>query len=167
MTELTGLEDTVFDIKVMDDGNTDLYHVSRAVMGALEFFRIGTEQNVDATHDEIAIGKAIIQCSMRAFALECALKGVLQTLGISFPREHDLSRLFAELPQEFQHDIEANWKEWTLAPESQGMTFKTFTERHKRDFVEWRYLKGGELESNALSLFAATRAVNSIYRTLD
>ena len=161
MTDLSNSSNSGIAIKIMPDGNADMHHLGTAVQAVLEYYRTGFEQAVAATADEIALGKAIINCTMQAFSLECALKGVYQALGTDFPKIHDISRLLKELPVEHQQAIQANWSEWTLIPETQETTFQDFVEDHKNDFVKWRYLTGGNLESAYFALFAATMAVNA------
>ena len=161
MTDLIDYSDSDITIKIMPDGNIDMRHLARAVQAALEYYRTGFEQAVAASPDEIALGKAVINCSMQAFSLECALKGVYQAFRIDFPKKHDLSRLFAGLPVEHQQAIQANRSEWTLMPETQETAFQDFVEHHKNDFVQWRYLTGENLESAYFGLSAATTAVNA------
>ena len=119
----------------MADGNIDMHHLSRAVLGALEYYRIGDQRGVDASPDEVEVGKAVINSAMQAFGLECALKGLHQALGINFPRSHDLTDLYDNLPVAKQAEIEANWAEWDLMPEPAAMTFREFVAGHHRDFV--------------------------------
>ena len=82
MTELKELEETLIPFEIMDDGRADMNQISRSVHAALEYYRVGDEGGVNATTDEIALGKGIIQCSMQPFALECAIKGLLQSAGV-------------------------------------------------------------------------------------
>jgi hypothetical protein len=160
LTELKELEETLIPFEIMDDGRADMNQISRSVHAALEYYRVGDEGGVNATTDEIALGKGIIQCSMQPFALECAIKGLLQALESSFPTKHNLSILLNKLPPENQEEIQTNWAKWNLAEETQKMTFRKFVEEHKNDFVQWRYLAGQRLESTYLTWFAAIEAVN-------
>ena len=162
----SNMENGSIDIEIMADGHVDMHILSRAVLGALEYWRVGFEEAVNGSPDEIAVGKAVINCAMQAFSLECALKGVHQALGMTFPKDHDLSRLFTNLPSETRHAIETKWVAWTLMPETSAMTFGEFVDEHKNDFVQWRYLTGARLESAYFALFAATMAANSVTREI-
>ena len=170
MAESNPPEETVIPFRLIEDPNgktnADMHHISRSVHAALEYYRVGTETAVNAGPDEIELGKGIIQCSMLAFALECALKGLLQALGQPFPGKHDLLLLFDKLPAEKREEIQAIWTEWTLNPEIQETTFRDFVEAHRNDFVEWRYLEGTRLENRYISWFAATGAVNAVTRAV-
>ena len=167
MDDRNNFANTHITIKMLSDGNIDMHYLSRAVWAALEYYRTGDGRIVAATVDEIETGKAVINCSMQAFGLECALKGVYQAIGKCFAKKHDLSILFEGLPSECQQAIEKNWSKWTLVPETQSMTFRDFIKDHKCDFVNWRYLQGNNLKSESLSLFAATAAVNSTTMALE
>ena len=171
MTEINPSEGAAIPFALIVDPNgrtnADMHHISRSVHSALEYYRIGTEIGVNANPDEIEMGKGIIQCSMLAFALECALKGLFQALGEPFPGKHDLLSLFDKLPIEEQEKIQANWTEWTLFPETQETTFRGFVEAYRGDFVQWRYLEGMRLENKYMSWFAATEAVNAITRAVN
>lgn len=171
MAEINPLEETVIPFRLIDalngKTNADMHHISRSVHAALEYYRVGTERAVNASPDEIAMGKGIIQCSMLAFALECALKGLLQALRKPFPGKHDLLLLFNELPIEKQEAIQAKWTEWTLTPEMRETTFRGFVEAHRADFVEWRYLECTRLENQYFWWFAATEAVNAVTRAVN
>ena len=164
MNEINPSEETVIPFNIMEDGNADMHHISRAAHAALEYYRIGTKENVNATPEEIEMGMGIIQSSMLPFALECALKGLLQALRISFPFTHDLLCLFNKLPTEKQDEIQTNWTLWTLSPETQKTTFRDFIEMHKDDFAKWRYLEGKRLESCYMPWFVATEAVHATTR---
>ena len=171
MTDIDPSEGSVIPFRLIQDRNgktyADMHHISRSVHAALEFYRIGTEAGVNATQDEIEMGKGIIQCSMLAFALECGLKGVLQAMGVPFPQKHNLLSLFDRLPVERQEEIQANWANWTLIPETQETTFRSFIEAHRMDFLEWRYLEGRRLECRYMPWFAATEAVNAVTRAVN
>ena len=147
-----------------------MHQISRVLHAVLECFRVGEIKGVQATDDEIELGKAIIYCSMQPFALECALKGLCQQLGIKFPKGregHDLSVLFNILPLKHQEEIQENWNMWTLAGEMRGVTFEDHVKAHKDDFVQWRYLESTKLESSYLPWFAAIEAVHATRRGLQ
>ena len=168
MTDIDPSEGAVIPFRLIQDPNgktnADMHHISHSVHAALEYYRTGTETAVNATPDEIEMGKGIIQCSMLAFALECGLKGVLQAMGVAFPGKHDLLALFDMLPVDKQEEIQANWANWTLIPETQETTFRSFIAAHTKDFVEWRYLESRRLECRYMPWFAATDAVNAVTR---
>ena len=166
MTDQSNTENIEIHFKVFVDGNIDMHLLSRAVLGALEYHRVGFEEAVAVDPAEIEMGKGVINCAMQAFSLECALKGVHQALGMAFPKSHNLSFLFANLPSENRHAIETSWASWTLVPETGAMTFGEFVDEHRNDFVEWRYLTSARLESAYFGLFAATMAVNTVARDL-
>ena len=170
MTEINQSEATVIPFKLIKDpdGKTyaDMHHISRAVHAALEYYRIGTETGVNATPNEIEMGKGIIQCSMLPFALECALKGLLQALGKTFPRTHNLLSLFDKLPTEKQEKIQTNWTGY-LFPETPQTTFRDFIEPHRADFVNWRYLQGYQLENEYMPWFAAIAVVNAVTKAVN
>ena len=164
MTNQSNTANIPIQVNVMADGNIDMHHLSRAVLGALEYYRIGEQRGVDATPDEVEVGKAVINSAMQAFGLECALKGLHQALGMNFPKTHDLVNLFDGLPAANQAEIQARWAEWDLTPEPQAMTFRKFVEEHAGDFVAWRYLEGNRLENAPLGMLAAIMAVNAVTR---
>ncbi len=164
MTNQSNTGNTPIQVNVMADGNIDMHHLSRAVLGALEYYRIGDQRGVDATPDEVEVGKAVINSAMQAFGLECALKGLHQALGMNFPRTHDLVDLYDNLPPANQAAIQARWAEWDLMLEPQAMTFRKFAEDHESDFVAWRYLEGNRLQNAPFGMFAAIMAVNGVTR---
>ena len=171
MTEINQSEATIITFKLIKnpDGktNADMHHISRAVHAALEYYRIGTAKGVNANPDEIEVGKGIIQCSMLPFALECALKGLLQALGKTFPRTHDLLSLFDKLPTENQEKIQTNWTAWGIFQETQKETFRDFIETHREDFVNWRYLEVNQLENKYMPWFSAIAAVNAVTKAVN
>ena len=171
MPKINRPDETVISFRLIEGPNrktnADMHHISRSVHAALEYYRVGTETAVNASPDEIEMGKGIIQCSMLAFALECALRGLFQALGKPFPGKHGLLALFDNLPKEHREEIQANWTEWTLTPEIQHTTFRGFVEAHRKDLVEWRYLEGTRLENRYMSWFAATEAVNAVARAVN
>ena len=155
-------EEAVINFAIMADGNPDMSFISRSVAGALEFYRVGKEQNTGATPEEITVGKGIINAALQAFALECAFKGLYQTLGTAFPKKHGLTLLYANLPKEARQEIEDKWKEWDFLVAPSQMTFEEFSQDHRDDFIEWRYLKGGRLQSSYHGFYAATMTVNGV-----
>ncbi len=159
--------ETTIRFDIMPDGEADMTFISKSIAGTLEYYRvctteIGTVGNAATTEDEVTVGKGIINCTMQAFALECALKGIYQALGRKFRHIHDLERLYEDLPRDTKQEIEESWKKWTIAPETAMMTFKEFVLDHNRDFEDWRYLQGKRLESAYFAYFAGTRAVNYV-----
>ena len=159
-------ENTEVRFVVMPDGYADMTFISRSIAAALEYYRVGTKENTGYSPEEIAVGTAISNCAMQAFALECAIKAVYQALNKNFAKRHDLYLLYTNLPSSAQQEIEANWKKWTIAPETTEMTFREFVQDHKDDFEDWRYLQGQQMTSAYLAFFVGTQAVNHVADTL-
>jgi len=121
------------------------------------------EGNTQFPHAPRNIGDLVVAAANLAFAVELYIKALLTELQINVPQTHDLSKLYAAIPQPFRNEIEksydANWREhWhgkrasiTIAkgpveqPEwsdyrSQPKDLGAVLDRSGDTFSSWRYI---------------------------
>ena len=146
-------------IKRMPDGNASMKQISLSLRAALEYRRSGTKIGDDV---EIELGEGIIKSTMYLLALETALKGRYQKNNLRFEKTHDLADLYAGLPSEDQKTCEKNWKDsyFLMTSRNRGITLKEFLQKHRSNFINWRYLDKEELELIDIDMYLAITAIN-------
>ena len=99
---------------------------------------------------------------MLSFALELALKGALQRANGKYDHDHDLMKLYEDLPDEDQERIIDQWgQSLFLSPEAKDMGPKCFFSQHRRDFRDWRYMERGRRAIRGQDIHGALIAVNA------
>ena len=100
--------DNIYQLQMMNGDQVDMRALSMCIQRALEEIQVQgiPEARRDATVD---IGMIAINTTMLSFALELALKGALQRANGKYDYDHDLKRLYEDLPDEDQERIIEQW----------------------------------------------------------
>ena len=160
--------DKIYQLQLIYGDQIDMRALSMCIRGALEEIRI--QDIPEARRDEaVDIGMIAIDTTMLSFALELALKGALQRANGKYDHDHDLKRLYEDLPDEDQERIIDQWgQSLFLSPEAKDMGPKCFFSQHRRDFRDWRYMEPGRRTIRGLDIHAALIAVNAAsYTSMD
>ena len=100
------------------------------------------------------VGYPISMIVLRAFAVELTLKTMVFRRTGKYKRTHDLSELYDDLDTDTQAIISKIENSHGIAP------LRRILEKHKNDFVDWRYLKdmhvdGGKMHADFLDIARA------------
>ncbi|WP_170961705.1 HEPN domain-containing protein [Vibrio genomosp. F6] len=97
------------------------------------------------------------------FSVELALKALLIKEGIDPGHIHNLVKLYGKLSTKMQDEIQRIFKEEQQVTK---FTMIELLERHKADFVMWRYLdKAEELHRDEVELQLALSAILDLYNS--
>ena len=122
-----------------------LWTVARQVQNDFnEEFATPTEKEEDAAI--IAYGRILSVVLLRSFAAECFLKAISSARCGSYEKTHDLVTLFDNLDDPIKTFI------GDLADEAGLADPKRMLERHRKDFVEWRYRLDSNVKMNLKDL---------------
>ena len=99
-----------------------------------------------SANQSVAGGYAMSVPVLRGLATECALKALAQRSKGKHEHEHDLVKLYHDLPTGVQRMLE------TSAHDDGKLPPFTILERHQNDFVDWRYPKNEPVISNLVDL---------------
>ena len=153
--------DKVFGFIMINGDQVDMRSLSMCIARALE--EIKGQGIPEARRDQVVdIGLIAINATMLSFALELALKGALQRANGEYDYDHDLKKLYEDLPDEDQQRIIDQWGEivW-LSQEAKDMGPKSFFSQHRRDFMDWRYMEPGRMAIRDHDMYGALMAVNA------
>ena len=98
---------------------------------------------------------------LRALSAECMLKAIACARSGSFEREHDLSRLYAALGDGIKLCIE------TVADSYGVASPEKILDRHRTDFMDWRYPAEGEKSTTFLDLDKVLEVLADVYRRIE
>ena len=153
--------DNVYRLKMINGNQVDMRALSMSIARALEEIKAHgiSEARRDSALD---LGMIAINTTMISFALELALKGALQRANGRYEHNHDLQKLYENLPDEDQQRIIDQWGQiFCLSQEAKDMGPKCFFSQHRRDFTEWRYMGHGRMAIRDLDMYGALMAVNA------
>lgn len=157
-------------LKTTSNGDVDLRDLSRCIVRAMEEIKAqGIPDGLPEERNDrlVSIGMISITTVMLSFSLELALKGALQQAGVEPPQPHafeihDLEKLYDYLPQGEQDKINEKWAEMIfLSKEAKDIGPRCFFSRHRKDFINWRYMKSPRAEILDLDMYSAIMAVNA------
>ena len=97
---------------------------------------------------------------LRALSAECMLKAIAFARSGSFEREHDLSRLYAALDDEIKLQIEDVADSYGVASPERIL------DRHRTEFVDWRYPAEEEKSTTFLDLDRVLQVLQDVYRQI-
>ena len=97
---------------------------------------------------------------LRALSAECMLKAITFARSGFFEREHDLSRLYAALDDGIKQHIESE-------ADSRGVASpQRILDRHRTEFVYWRYPFEGDQSTTFLDLDRVLGVLEDVYRQI-
>ena len=97
---------------------------------------------------------------LRALSAETMLKSIALARSASFEREHDLALLYDALDDKIKKHIE------TVADSYGVADPKKILDRHRNEFVDWRYPAVGGQSSNLLDLDKVLQVLHDIYKKI-
>lgn len=97
---------------------------------------------------------------LRALSAEIMLKAIALARSASFKREHDLVRLYNTLDDKIKKHI------GTVADLYGVADPERILERHRSEFVDWRYPAVGGQSSNLLDLDKVLQVLHDVYRQI-
>ena len=97
---------------------------------------------------------------LRALSAEIMLKAIALARSTSFRREHDLALLYNALDDNIKKHIGSVADSYGVADPERIL------ERHRSEFVDWRYPAVGGLGSNLLDLDKVLQVLHDVYRQI-
>ena len=93
------------------------------------------------TIPDMKTGLIVPQCLIYVFGIEVGIKAILQGLGISFKKTHDLPKLWDDyLPEDMQNAVNKRVADLCTAhPNLNKTSVKGILRWHRNSFVDWRY----------------------------
>ena len=115
---------------------------------------------VSNKHAERLLAYTLSITVLRALSAECMLKAIACARSGSFEREHDLSRLYAALDGGIKLRIENVADSYGVASPEKVL------DRHRTDFVDWRYPAEGEQSTTFVDLDKVLQVLADVYRQI-
>ena len=122
-----------------------------ALQWAVHYFKPSPSINLQPENRALEIGLELSANIILPLALELGLKALKEqeTSPGEFKRTHDLLDLFQELSPQLQRRLSTRFRQYVsddrqVCPSTSGL--EGFVEKHRTDFVDWRYLEGEATE---------------------
>lgn len=111
-------------------------------------------------HAERVLAYTLSITVLRALSAESMLKGIAFARSGSYLHEHDLSRLHAVLDDQIKGHIES------VADSSGVASPEKILERHRLEFVDWRYPSDDDQSTTFLDLDKVLLVLHDVYRQI-